>query len=142
MKNEKNPVNKLFESVMYTILGTCLYGMGALGCFTFGIIAPNIAIFNYVIYGLMGIGLGFYSSKVLKKDIKDYKNYKNKQITYHKPFPINEDIYEKRLRYQIDREKNCKVEDFYKSQSDYPSNFIYEKEDQKENLVLTKKYRG
>ena len=137
---------KIINHTICTILGTCLYGTGVLLCVGVGMMIPSASIAVYSAYGLVGVGLGCLAIHVLKEDIKEYKKYKAKIKPYyeHFPFVVSENEYEKRPRYQIDREIDCKVEDFYKKESDYPTNFVYSKEDkqEQEEKTLAKKYRN
>lgn len=145
MNENKNPANKLMYDSGCTMLGTSLYGIGALGCITFGVMVPSMALVTYICYGLVGICLGSIATITLKNDIKEYKEYINYTKNYEH-FPIEKIEYESRPRYKIDREIDCKVEDFYKESSDYPTNFVYEKEDsqyeENETISKKKKYRG
>ena len=106
---------------------------------------PSMALVTYICYGLVGGCLGSIATITLKNDIKEYKEYINYNKSYEH-FPIEKREYETRPRYQIDREIGCKVEDFYKEVSDYPTSFVYEKEDNKYEADITiskkKKYRG
>lgn len=132
---------KIVNDTMCTILGTGVYGMGSLLCVGVGMMVPSVALALYLSYGLVGVCLSCLATHVLKEDIKEYKKYKAKVKPYyeHFPFVIKENEYEKRPRYQVDREKDCKVEDFYKEPSSYPTNFVYEKEEK--DVTLAKKYR-
>lgn len=132
---------KIVNHTICTILGTCLYGTGALLCVGVGMMVPSVVLAIYSAYGLVGVGLGCLATHVLKEDVKEYKNYKSKVKPYYENFPfvVSDNEYEKRPRYQIDRQKDCKIEDFYIGPSSYPTSFVYEKEEK--DVTLTKKYR-